>query len=548
MARAMSKPAEYNLKFPSVFPLTAKDRSRIEKEIASMSVEELAGQMIMQGFNPAFANETDPAFKRLENLVRRNKVGGFVAFVGSINNYSWVTNRLQQISDRPLLFGADFERGLAMRIEGMTQFPHNMALGVANNKRAVYDFAKTVGLESRAIGIHQNYAPVLDLQEVSDNPIVNIRAFSRDPKVVSELGASFVRGCGSARVLSTAKHFPGHGSTDVDSHQDVPVISKPLKKFYEEDLLPFKKAIKAGVHSVMVGHLIVPALDESNLPAVISKKMITGLLREKLKFDGLIVTDAMCMQAICNYYTVRDATVRSIEAGSDILLVNGDDEVSCDAILEACKSGRLTRERLESSVRRILAAKIWLGLYKNRFTDPQKIPSIVNTKKSENLAFRIGKDALRIKVRKGQTAIKLGGKIGCMGISDKTEGAQEIKFHEMINENLSTAFNFIINPRWREEEFRKIVESVKEVDSLIVPVFVRIRAYQGKVKLAPLQEKLIKWLPKSGKKYIIISFGDPYYFENYPGLTNLIFTYSDSQYSQKAVISALMGNYKIRKV
>lgn len=510
-----------------------------------MNLKQLVGQMIMPGFSANFNNTKSENYKRVERIVKKYEAGGFVIFLGSLLNYAWITNALQKISNKPLLFGADFERGLAMRIEGMTQYPHNMALGMANDRRLTYKFGEIVAKEGLAIGIHQNYAPVVDLQEVYDNPIVNIRSFSGDPQVVSAMAAEFVKAYKKYKAIATAKHFPGHGATDTDSHQDIPVIDKSFEKLYSEDLVPYKAVIREGIQSIMVGHLIVPALDPEMLPATLSPKIIKGILRDELCFDGLIVTDAMNMQAICNYYSVREATVMTVKAGADVVLVSADDEVSFNSLYDAVKEGEIPVERIKESVVRILSAKSWLGLYKNKEVLIQSITEKVNSVSGEVLADSIAAKALRIKFPDNPLSLPLSGHTACLGISDRVETSQETGFHELVNKHFTTSFNFIVNNKWQPAEFTRIAKEIDKAECIIIPVFLRIRSYQGKLKLTKLQERIINYIRQSDKNYFIIAFGDPFFVSGITGLKNLILAYSDSFHSQKAVIEFLRGKLKI---
>ncbi|NUN07655.1 MAG: hypothetical protein HUU54_00590 [Ignavibacteriaceae bacterium] len=512
-----------------------------------MNLRQLVGQMLMPGFSANFNNESHETFKRVKRLVQKFSAGGFVIFQGSLVNYQWVTRKLQGMTGIPLLFAADFERGLAMRIEGMTQFPHNMALGSVNDINLARKFARIVAREGLEIGVHQNYAPVLDLQEVNDNPIVNIRSFSREPAIVSHMGKAFVDGYRKERAIATAKHFPGHGATDTDSHRDIPVIAKSTEKIFSEDLLPFINAIRAGVHSVMVGHLVVPALDPSNLPATLSPRIVTGVLRDELKFDGLIVTDAMNMQAICNYHSIKEATIMTVKAGTDIVLVSGDDEISFNSLYEAVRSGEISLSRIKESVIRILSAKHWLGLYQMK-TAKKDIAGTVNSREAERISEEIASRALKIKNTSVSLTLPESGKMGCIGISDKVEGQQEIYFHELINNHFNSDFNFVVNNRWHLSEFERVRQEIDNSATLILPVFLRIRSYQGKLKLTALQQAVIEYVINSGKNYIIIAFGDPYYLSGIKGIKNLVLTYSDSYYSQNAVINFLKGKLSIQEI
>jgi beta-N-acetylhexosaminidase len=334
----------------------------VQRTLVSMSVDDKAGQLVFPGLDSTFLSTDTDTFDRLRELVERWHVGGFLVFGGSepvpgvlLNpTYGSVIlgdplsaavtlNGLQQLSRIPLLNAGDFEWGVGMRIRGATQFPRAMAFGAAGDTSLTEEAGRLTAAEMRAIGVHVDLAPVADVNSNPRNPVINTRSFGEDPSSVGAHVAAFVRGLQRGGVASTLKHFPGHGDTDVDTHIGIATVPHARERLNAIELAPFRAGIAAGALAVMMGHLEVPAVDPTRgLPATLSEKAITGLLRGDLGFDGLVVTDSMSMQAVSTLLPPGEAAVRAIEAGSDVVLHSPDDRAAMTALRDAMSSGRLS--------------------------------------------------------------------------------------------------------------------------------------------------------------------------------------------------------------
>jgi beta-N-acetylhexosaminidase len=355
----------------------------VETTLRKMAIEEKIGQLLFTAYHGNFTAADAPAFQQMMHEVKDLHVGGFINVtegspLGIVKSQAYPTavlsNQLQAKSKLPLLIGADFERGTAMRLDEGTSFPTAMALAAAGNSRDAYTMGKITAREARAVGIHWIYAPVADVNNNPGNPIINTRSFGEDPARVAEFVSEFVRGVEENGGLATAKHFPGHGDTASDSHLDLPVIHADRERLERMELVPFRAAMDAGVSSVMTGHLSVPALEpETDTPATLSPHILTDLLRNEMKFQGLIITDAMDMGGITVRNAPGEAAVRAIVAGADTVLMPPVPDAAFEALQTAVKSGRISRERLDASVRRILQAKARLGLHKERLVDVNAI-------------------------------------------------------------------------------------------------------------------------------------------------------------------------------
>ncbi len=385
-----------------------------EKTLRRLSLEEKVGQVFMIWARVQFLNEDSREYLELRDAMRKYHLGGFAMTVPYDAPFLYRTqpyetaemlNRLQRESKLPLLIAADFERGVTMRVHGGTEFPHAMAFGAAGKLDYAEAFGRITAQESRAIGVNWNFFPVMDVNSNPANPIINTRSFGADPQQVGELGAAYIRGARANGLLTTAKHFPGHGDTATDSHLGVAQVSADMDHLQSIELPPFRQAIAAGVDAVMVAHVTVPALEpDPNRVASTSPAIATDLLRGKLGFQGIVVTDALDMAGLTRLYAskIGRAAVDAFKAGNDVLIIPPDLNASYNALLQAVRSGEIPIARLDASVLKILQAKASLGLEKARLVDIDKLSAEVG--KPENLALgqKIADDAVTLVRDNGQ--------------------------------------------------------------------------------------------------------------------------------------------------
>ncbi len=328
--------------------------------LSTLSLEEKAGQLLMPWVLGDFAPEGSTSQQRITQMVEEVGVGGVIVSVGSPTEVAVKMNELQGQADIPLLVAADLERGAGFRFDGAvylpgpidlggaTEFPSMMAVGATGDADLAREVGRVTGSEARALGVHIPFAPVLDVNNNPDNPIINIRSFGEDPGVVSRLGIAFTLGVQDAGGIATGKHFPGHGDTETDSHLELPVISVDRERLDSVELAPFQAAIDGGIGGIMTAHLYIPALTgDDRVPTTLSHEVLTGLLREDMGFDGLIFTDAMDMYAIDRGYRRQEAAVRAIEAGADVILMPPNPAAALEGIVSAVEEGRLPAERLD---------------------------------------------------------------------------------------------------------------------------------------------------------------------------------------------------------
>ncbi len=509
-----------------------------------LTLEEKVAQMIMPDARGIFLARDNKDFKRLVYYVKDRKVGGLIFFHGDVCETVDMINYFQNLAEIPLLISADFEWGTAMRLDYTTYFPPAMGIAATGNPDYAYEAGKIIAIEGRAVGIHQNYAPTVDVNNNYKNPIINIRSFGETPEIVSKFAIPFIKGLQENGMIATAKHFPGHGDTDVDSHLDLPVINHPKSRLDSIELKPFKDAIKAGVKSIMVAHIFFPQIDTGKgLPSTLSYNIVTGILKNELGFKGLIVTDAMTMRGVTKLYSNALASVLAVKAGNDIILIPPDIDEAIDAIVKAVKRGEISQERIDESVKKILEFKYELGLHKNRFVDVNKIRDVVA--REEHL--RKAKEIARASI----TVVKNDGILPLLQFDDKKilhitiVDSRNLNSGNSFVEELSKRYDKIsferVDLRSTDEELNQILSKVNGFDIVIVSAYVRVRAYQASLSLSEKHAKFLSQVINIGKPVILISFGNPYVAIDYPGVKAYICSYSDAQPVVEATAEVLFG-------
>jgi beta-N-acetylhexosaminidase len=558
---------------PSVFAQNVKFRPSekaykwADKQMKKMSVDEKIGQLIHVGINARYQNQDSPEFKEIKRQVVENKVGGIIVFVGGVYETVHLMNRMQQLAETPLLISSDFETGVAMRFEDTLNFPWNMAIAATGNP----DFARREGViaarESRALGVQWAFAPTVDVNNNADNPVINVRSYGENPADVSRFAVAFAQGLQSGNVLATAKHFPGHGDTAVDSHRGLPIINFPRSRFDQIELAPFKSVIDAGIGSVMISHISVPQIDATKveplkksakasytesevltegttMPATLSPNVISQILIKDMNFDGLVVTDAMDMSGLTLYFNQDEAAVRAVLAGADVLLKPGNADVSIKGLKEAVASGRITEERLNHSVRKILAWKYQLGLTERKITPLDAIDKIVSNDETRQLANEIAENAITlVKSETDILPLKKDKKIFILGV---TNGEDRNFISNTFQRTLRAAgINFeavILDERSTEAEMNEARKKTNEADVVLAGLFGRVRSgAKNSVGIPEAGAKILRELLQSDKKIINISFGNPYLLNNFPEMKTYVVAYGDMPSLQRATARALVG-------
>ena len=498
---------------------------------ADLSLEQQAGQILMPAIAGTGHDESSPAFQWAARLVRECGVGGFVLFRTSAHDAPRLTDALQKISSVPLFFAADLEAGPGVHLAGGAIFPSNMAMGRTGKPSLAHEAGRLTAFSARMAGISFVFAPVADLNSNPLNPIICTRSYGEDPQTVSSFATEFVKGCQGAGCLATAKHFPGHGDTETDSHSDLPVIRKSREQLDGIELPPFAATIKAGVRAIMTGHLAVPALDPTGAPATMSKNIITGLLRKELGFNGLVVTDALMMDAVKERWPQEEIFARAIEAGCDILLMPEDPFYAHRRIVEMVKKGRIDRRRIEESCSRVLAAKKWLA--ERDAVPPKDLDEQCNAFALETAREGILVDcAMKLPVRNPEKCTALLAMPD--RIMDFNPFAASLKY-------LAPAVAVHrISPAPTEKETGNVLKEIEDAEDVIAAIYSTAAAWSDSTKVsAPLKNLLAKITER--KNLTVISFGGPYIRRDMPEARNFICPYGDCPASQQAVAKIILG-------
>jgi beta-glucosidase-like glycosyl hydrolase len=539
-----------------------------DKQLKKMSVEEKVGQTVYIGLNAKYANQNSDYYKELRRQVVDNHIGGVIFFGAPIYETAIIANRAQALAEIPLLMSLDAETGIGMRFEDATNFPWAMAIGATGNP----DFARRMGVitgrDARAIGIQHIFAPVLDVNNNAANPVINVRSFGEDPDMVGKFGSAFIDGIQSERVIATAKHFPGHGDTNVDSHRGLPIIDHSLASLEKTELVPFRTAINDGVASIMIAHIALPQIDNEEIkplknyqggdaergaeivnqratvPATLSEKVQTELLKKDMGFDGLIVTDAMSMSGLTLYFTQEEAGVRAFLAGADILEKPADTDAMIRGMVAAVKSGRITQQRLDESVRKILAWKFEVGLVKEKMTPIDQIDTIVSGPDADQLAREIADKAITL-VRNdaGLVPLNKNAKVAVLAISNGFD--PETTFAPLTRELRANGVKFeaaLIQENTPAEQIAKARTMVENADIVIAGLYGRVRSgAKNSVGLPDAGADILRDLIAQDKKVIGLSFGNPYILTAFPQMKTYLVSYGDMPALQRATVRGMLG-------
>lgn len=515
------------------------------RTLARMTLEEKVGQMIAIRVNGVFLAADSESMNHLEFLVRDLGAGGAVFFAGQVFETAWLANHLQRQAAVPLLLSSDYEQGAAFRVEGATPFPPLMALGAADSEELAYQMGRITAVEGRAMGIHQALAPVADVNVNPLNPIINTRSVGEDPEQVARLTRAFVLGCQGHGMACTAKHYPGHGDTEVDTHLNLAVLTVGRNRLEQVELWPFRRLVEAGVMSVMTGHLAVPAIDpDAGRPATLSPVLLTEFLRREMRFRGLIVTDAMDMGGITTLLPPGEAAVRAVEAGADMLLLPADPREAARALAEAARAGRIPGHRVDASVRRILNLKSRLGLHREKTVDLERLSSVIGSRDSLLWASRAFESSLTLVKNEGPV-LPLGEdrrSVAVLSLSSDEDGyyAGRVFVQEVLKRRKDASFDYADADTDRQK-MQAAVEKACRADAILVALFSRLQDRKGTVGLNPLHAQAVREMAASGKSLAVVSFGSPYFLGEFPEAACYVCAYRGSPEAQRAVARALFG-------
>ncbi len=529
-------------------PMRAKDW--VESTLQKLTLEQKVGQMFFAAFSGDHFAVGTPERKRIENLVKQWQIGGFHIWRGEPYAFAHLANALQRISNVPLLFEADFEHGTGWRFPGGVDFPPAMAISATGDTALAYEMGRITGVEARAMGIHLTFSPVVDVNNNPANPIINTRSFGETPEQVIRFATAFIRGAHAAGLLTTAKHFPGHGDTGMDSHLSLATIDSDSARLFSVELPPFQAAIAAGVDAIMGAHINLTRWPmPPYTPATLSPEILTGLLRQKLGFQGLIFTDAMGMYAVHKNFTERYAAIAAIKAGADIILVSPQLPEAIRAVVEAVRRGDIPEARIDASVRRILNVKARLGLHRQRLVDADRLPERLGTSGAVEVADQAAQKAMTL-LRNRDQIVPIAPEFQQKTVHVIMASRQPIvKLGEAFLNKLRPVFPDLqvdyLNDTVSEECFSGILDRARSADLLILPLFAFVQAYREGTEFSPEVWGMLDRLLSLPSPAIAIAFGSPYLLPRLENADAYLCTYGPTNILQEAAANALLGRAPI---
>lgn len=514
------------------------DESWVNRTLKSMTLDEKIGQL----FVPVHSN-----VEKTKEWIKNYGIGGLWFARTEAKKIAAELNELQEASKYPLLVTVDFEKGAGTYVDGATDLPINMALGASRDPKLAYRAAQLTAKEARAIGVHLNYAPVLDVNNNADNPVINTRSYGENPSLVATLGAAAIKGYQDNGLLATAKHFPGHGNTSTDTHAKLGVVTSSPSVFEAVELYPYKQVLKlAAPSSIMSAHLWIEAVDMDTVPATLSRNVMTTLLRNELKFDGIVFTDAMVMGGIATRYPFDVATVMAIQAGCDIILFPGDLVKGIEAIRHAVASGQLTEKRIDESVRRILGAKTRVGVNKQRLVDVEKVSMLVGTEANYLEAKKIAAQCITLAKNDGKIVpLKPAQRVLVLTMSNKEGNSMVsrglVSFPDEMRKLTGNVTEMRLSDSLRADEVDRAINAAVETDVVVVAAYIKIVLSSGTVALPPAQTAFLQKLAGANKRVALVSFGNPYIGASAPSIPAYICAYDNAKALQEATAEALYG-------
>jgi beta-N-acetylhexosaminidase len=525
-------------------PATAATSTEVTRLLRTLTLRQKIAQLIMPWIAGTYTAFDDTALAKVRGWIDSLQIGGIVVSIGSPLDIAAKLNFLQRRSKLPLLIASDLEGGTSFRFNGGTPFPTNMGVGATGSERAAYLMGRITASEGRAAGIHLTFSPVADVNSNPANPIINTRSFGGDARAVARLVSATVRGIQDAGMLATAKHFPGHGDTDTDSHLALPVIHADWPRLDSLELVPFRAAIQAGVRVVMSAHIALPGLEQdSTLPATLAPEILTGVLRDSLKFKGIIVTDALDMGALVNSYGPGESAVKAFLAGSDLLLMPVDPRGAIDAMEQAVRGGRVSRARLEASVRRVVDAKVRLGLLRRRTVNLDSLGYVVGRRANRDTALAVSKGSL-VLVRDSLGLLDSlrasPRRLALISYADPNAPLVGGTLLAKLTERGYLIDPFRLSAASGPASYDSAAAVARSAPLTLVVSSVRVVSGRGAIGLPAPLAALVE-ASAHDRPTGLISFGTPYLLTQTPNVAMYLLAWTDNPLTEEAVAAALAG-------
>lgn len=527
-------------KRPAFVPFINQEHKWVDSVFNSLTPKERIGQMFLVR---AHTNLGQNFIDSVGTVVKNEQLGGLVVFQGGPVRHVDMINNYQKDAKVPLLVTVDGEWGLGMRLPDSTlSFPYQMTLGALQDNSLLYDMGRDVAKDFLRMGIHFNFAPTVDVNNNPKNPVIGFRSFGDNKHNVVAKSKAYMDGMVDGGILASVKHFPGHGDTDVDSHYDLPVLNFSKERLDSLEIFPFKELIQAGAPSVMVGHMFIPSLDNTpNKPSSISKNVVTDLLRNELGFKGLTVTDAMNMKGVTKYFPDGEGDILAIEAGHDLLELSENSARAIDLVEKSIKSGRLNQADIDSRVKRILAAKYWLGLDQYKDADRNGLLEDLNRPATKSLIQRMADGAVTV-LNSDQKIFSFNKKVETAVVSVGITEAQD--FEKGLAVQLSDAKNFYIPSNASAEELKKLLKEIKSYKQIVLAIHDNRSRPRPELAIDEPVKEFIGHL--AGRRTITVMFTNPYALNSVKvdRSASIILAYQNDDFMQRAALKVLLRQVK----
>ena len=544
---------------PSTAKPAATRASASSPLLRSLSLHDRIAQLLVVRGYGDYPPSDQPEYKRFLRWIQVDHVGGFIV-AGRIKDGNIIPaqpfemavfiNRMQHLAKTPLLVGSDFERGASMRVAETARFPYLMAFGAARDTNAIRQLGSATAHEARALGVNWVFAPDADVNNNPLNPIINMRSFGEDPAAVAEAVSAFIDGAHSdpnSYVLLSAKHFPGHGDTSQDSHMQLATLDQPKERIESVELVPFRAAIQHGVDSIMTAHLSVPSIEPDKIPATLSQKILTGLLKEELGYKGLVVTDALEMQGVASLFSPGEAAVRAIEAGADVLLMPLDPDASIRAIENAIASGRLTRKRIDESASKVLAAKQKLGLYRSRSVKLDAITDDLQAEELDHLAQHVAEKAITLVKDEKHLLPAPAGDGSCLVLLNEYQFTSRGEtLVRAVQHGMPSVKVYVTNSSMPDSVLSAVAsDTAAHCKQIYAAAFVTVSANRGSVAMEGGLNAFLNQMVHGPVPVALFSLGNPYLLSSFPDISTYAAAFSTASSTETAVAKALLGEIAI---
>jgi beta-N-acetylhexosaminidase len=529
--------------------------------LATLSLREKVAQMVWPTILGDYGHTESPRWQRVVSEIRNEKVGGYTVSVGSPLEIATKVNAMQQMAEVPLLFGADMEFGAgyrargghflpnAIELGGAVVFPPQMAVGATGDTLLAYEQGRITAIESRALGVHIAYAPILDVNNNPANPVISTRSYAENPQLAARLGRSFIRGLQEHGMVATGKHFPGHGDTDVNSHLALPVVSASRARIDSVELVPFRAAVDAGLGAIMSFHGAMPALDPSETPATLSPGILTGLLRGEMGFRGLIISDAMDMRGVLDRYGAAEATKLAVAAGADVLIQPLSITETIDAVVAGVREGRYTEARVDESARRILRMKEEMGIHRNRMVDVDHARTVVGHPSHVAMARTIGERSITL-LRDRSALLPLSqhprdSRVLSITLARRTDLMAGTAFNAELIAHFPALRTATVNADDQYPDYARLLTAADSATIVIVSSYVA-HSWDAATADAPGGfADFVRQLTARGRKPIVVAMGNPYLLLQIPEVPTYLIGWGGFSVSQQAAARALLGQIAI---